>query len=89
MVIQEAGAMACPVITTEIPGASEVLENNKSCLLVEPKNANSLYEKMLQMCSNPQETKKIGKNAREFVEKHYERSIMLENQFKRYADLLK
>ena len=88
MVIQEAGAMACPVITTEIPGASEVLENGKSCLLVKPKDTSSLYEKMLQMCSNPQETKKMGQNAREFVEKHYERSIMLENQMHRYINLL-
>lgn len=89
MVIQEAGAMGCPVITTEIPGASEVLENGKSCLLVKPKDTNSLYEKMLQMCTNPKETQKMGQNAREFVEKYYERSIMLDNQFERYTNLLK
>ena len=88
MVIQEAGAMGCPVITTEIPGASEVLENGKSCLLVKPKDTNSLYEKMMQMCTNPQETQKMGQNAREFVEKYYERSIMLSNQMQRYISLL-
>lgn len=89
MVIQEAAAMGCPVITTEIPGASEVLENGKSCLLVNPKDTDSLCKKMLQMCNNPQETQTMGKNAREFVEKHYERSIMLNNQLKRYSHLLK
>ena len=88
MVIQEAGALACPLITTEIPGASEVLENGKSCLLVKPANGESLYEKMNQMCNNPEETKIMGQNAREFVEKHYERSIMLINQSKRYTELL-
>lgn len=88
MVIQEAGALACPVITTDIPGASEVLENGKSCLLVKPNDEASLYEKMKQMCNNPQETAVMGQNAREFVEKHYERSIMLNNQLDRYISLL-
>lgn len=88
MVIQEAGAMACPVITTDIPGASEVLENGVSCLLVKPADSESLYEKMSEICNDTQKAKEMGENARKFVEENYERSIMLNNQLKRYKKLL-
>lgn len=89
MVIQEAAALGCPVITTDIPGASEVLENGVSCLLVEPRDWESLYEKMSEICENTEKANKMGENARLFTEKHYERSIMLKNQFERYKELLK
>ena len=89
MVIQEAAALGCPVITTDIPGASEVLENGKSCLLVKPADWESLYEKMKEICEDREKVKKMGENARLFTEKHYERSIMLKNQAKRYEELLK
>ena len=88
MVIQEAGAMACPVITTDIPGASEVLENEVSCLLVKPADSESLYEKMNEICNDTQKVKEMGENARKFVEENYERSIMLNNQLERYKKLL-
>ncbi len=88
MVIQEAGAMACPVITTDIPGASEVLENGVSCLLVKPADWESLYEKMNEICNKAQEAKEMGESARIFVEENYERSIMLNNQLERYKKLL-
>ncbi len=89
MVIQEAAALGCPVITTDIPGASEVLENGISCLLVKPADWESLYEKMKEICEDPEKANEMGENARLFTEKHYERSIMLKNQFKRYKELLK
>lgn len=89
MVIQEAAALGCPVITTDIPGASEVLENGKSCLLVKPQDWESLYEKMSEMCKDSEKAKEMGENARLFTEKYYERSIMLKNQFQRYKELLK
>lgn len=89
MVIQEAAALGCPVITTDIPGASEVLENGVSCLLVKPADWKSLYEKMNEICEDREKANEMGEKARLFTEKHYERSIMLKNQFERYEELLK
>ena len=89
MVIQEAAALGCPVITTDIPGASEVLENGVSCLLVKPADWESLYEKMKEICEDKEKANEMGEKARLFTEKHYERSIMLKNQFERYEELLK
>ena len=42
MVIQEAGALAVPVITTDIPGASEVMENGISSIHVRVKDEKAL-----------------------------------------------
>jgi len=88
MVLQEAAAMACPVITTNIPGASEVLVENESCLLVEPKNWQSLYETMRDLSFNKEKCQQMGAAGRKYVEERYERSIMVDNWLKRYEELL-
>ena len=88
MVLQEAGAMGCPVITTDIPGAGEVLVNGESCLLVKPKNVEELVAAMNKLYEDRAFCKKLGENARNYVEEKYERNSMLENQIKRYEDIL-
>lgn len=88
MVLQEAGAMACPVITTDIPGAGEVLVNGESCLLAKPRDVDSLVDCMKQLMEEREYCKTLGCNARKYVEEKYERNGMLENQLKRYEDIL-
>ncbi len=88
MVLQEAAAMGCPVITTNIPGASEVLIDGESCLLVEPKNWNSLYETMRTLSSDKQKCHQMGVSGRKYVEDKYERNIMVNNWLTRYEELL-
>lgn len=86
MVIQEAAAMEVAVLTTEIPGASEVLEENVSCLLCEPRNSDSLYEKMKEI-SDPLLQNKLATEARKFVELYYSRNDMLKRQFEDYENM--
>lgn len=89
MVIQEAGALAVPVITTRIPGASEVMVDNESCVLVKPKDSSELASVMRDLLENPEKAEAIGKAAYERTCKLYERSIMLGHQRKEYERLLK
>ncbi len=89
MVIQEAGALAVPVITTKIIGASEVMIDGESCVLVEAKNAEELESIMKNMMSDSEYTKRIGKAAFERTERLYARPIMLENQKKAYEEVLR
>ena len=63
-VIQEAAAMGCAIITTDIPGASEVMENNISCLLVPPKNARLLEDTMSKLIKDDNLRNTLGVNAR-------------------------
>ena len=89
MVIQEAGALAVPVITTKIPGASEVMVNGESCLLVEPKNTEELQSAMTDLLLDVNKTKTLGDGAYKRTKELYNRPIMLENQKKEFLKLLK
>ena len=88
MVIQEAGALAVPVITTKVPGASEVMVDGESCLLVEAGNADELLSAMRTVCESDELSAKLGGAAYERTARLYERKIMLENQKEAYVKLL-
>lgn len=89
MVLQEAAAMGCPIITTDIPGASEVMEEGQSCMLAKPRDEQSLYLRMKEMMANSELSKQMGAKARERVETYFDRKIMLQNQMEDYKELLK
>lgn len=88
MVLQEAGALGIAMITTKIPGASEVMEEGISCLLVEPKDVSELESAMKKLITNREYSKKIGLAAYERTKQYYDRQIMLENQKADYEELL-
>ena len=88
MVIQEAGALAVPTITTNIPGASEVMEDGVSCLLAEPKSTEQLAEQMSKVIISDELTKNLGLQAYERTKKLYNRPVMLEFQRKDYEKLI-
>ena len=89
MVIQEAGALAVPVITTKIPGASEVMIDGESCMLVEPKNTAELQSAMVDLLCDAEKTKKLSDGAYKRTKELYDRPIMLENQKREFIRLLK
>lgn len=89
MVIQEAGALSVPTITTRIPGASEVMIENESCLLVDPKNKDQLKDAMLELIDDEQKLLSLGKGAYKMVCDYYEREKMLDNLQADYEELLK
>lgn len=88
MVLQEAGALGIAMITTKIPGASEVMEEGISCLLVKPKNILELESAMKKLITDREYSKKIGQAAYERTKQYYDRPIMLENQKADYEELL-
>ena len=89
MVIQEAGALAIPVITTNIPGASEVMENGVSSVHIKVKDTEELVIAMESFIKDKNKAIKYGKAAYKRTKSLYKRSIMLEYQRKDYETLLK
>lgn len=79
MVLQEAMAMEVPIITTNIPGPSEVIEEGVSGVLVPPHNAEALSSTMLEFYKNQEKYAQFGKNGQKRVEKCFDRPIMIEN----------
>ena len=88
MVLQEAGALGIAMITTKIPGASEVMEDGVSCLLVEPKDVSELECAMKKLITDRAYSQKIGQAAYERTKQYYDRPIMLENLREDYVKVL-
>lgn len=88
MVLQEAGAMGNAIITTDIPGASEVMEKDVSCKLVKVKDMENLREAMEYIINNREKAEEIGKQAYKRTVELYERSIMLNNIKKDIEEIL-
>ena len=88
MVIQEAGAFGVPSITTDVPGASEVMEDGVSCVLVPARDKDSLADAMRRFYDDRSLCKKLGDKAYERTVSLYTRPVMLEYQLKDYMSLL-
>ena len=78
-VLLEASAMGRPVITSDIPGCREAVEDGKSGYLCEVKNADMLYEKMKQMADKSVEERDImGRCARKRMEEMFDKNRIVE-----------
>jgi glycosyltransferase involved in cell wall biosynthesis len=88
MVIQEAGALGIPVITTKVQGASEVMEEGISAVHIEAKNVNELSEAMLELCNDIKKTRVLGERALQRTMQLYNRAVMLEHQRVDYEQLI-
>lgn len=78
-VLQEAMGMELPIITTNVPGPSEVVEDGVSGILVEAKNSTDLSAAMKLLYGNNELRKSIARNGRKRAEKYFNRPIMLNN----------
>lgn len=77
MVIQEAMAMELAVLTTDIPGPSEVIEKDITGLLVEPKSTESLLAGMHEILTDKNRIVKMGIAGRKRCEHLFNRQRML------------
>lgn len=78
MVIQQAMAMEIAVVTTNIPGPSEVIEENVSGLLAEAKDCESLTQAMRKLLQDDALRSSMAKEGYERARKLFERNHMLE-----------
>lgn len=78
-VLQEAMGMHIPIITTDVPGPSEVIENNISGILCRAKDYNDLKEKMLFLYHNKEIRNSLAEEGYKRAKKYFDRPIMLNN----------
>lgn len=79
MVLQEAMAMEVPIITTDIPGPSEVIEPGVCGILVPPQDDIALEEAMYLLCQDIAKAEQYGREGRKRVEACFNRRIMVNN----------
>ena len=81
-VLQEAMGVQLPIITTNIPGPSEVVESGVSGILVKDHDAKDLAEKMERIYADKEMRDSIAKAGRKRAETYFDRPIMLNNILK-------
>ena len=78
-VLLEASAMGRPVITSDIPGCREAVEDGKTGYLCEVKNADMLFEKMkLMMNKSAEELEEMARCARKRMEELFDKKKIVE-----------
>lgn len=78
-VLLEASASGRPVITTDIPGCKEAVDDNITGYLCKAKDVNSLHDKMSQFYKlNNDQRKQMGIKAREKMEKEFDKKMVVE-----------
>ena len=79
----EAAAMAKPIITTNVVGCKEVVENGINGFLCEAKNVQDLALKMREMVVLSQDQRKLmGQNGRLKMEKEFDEQIVIQKYLK-------
>lgn len=78
-VLLEASAIGRPVITSDIPGCREAVQDGKTGYLCEVKNGEMLYQKMkLMMNKTNEEREEMGKRARQRMEHFFDKDKIVE-----------
>jgi len=89
LVIPEAMACEKPVIASRIGGIPTVIENYKDGILIEPGNLIELKDRILEVLSDEELARKLGKNARRKIVSRYSLDRMLEDTIQVYKKVLK
>lgn len=80
----EAGLAGLPVVATSVGGIPEIIENEKTGLLVRPSNTGELTDAINRLVNDTELRQKLGRNLREKVLKDFSASEMLEKTFRLY-----
>jgi len=81
--------MGKPVISFDLDGANEVIENGKNGYLIEPMNIEMLTEKIIDLASNITKSKKFGSYGKKNIKDDFSIFAMVEKNHKLYQELLK
>lgn len=81
-VLLECASMGRPIITSNIPGCREVIDEGKNGFLVKVGDANSLEQKVLQFAAlNDEVRKEMGYRSRVLVEQRFSRINVIKQTF--------
>ena len=77
-VLLEAAASGRPLITSDIPGCQEAVENGVSGFLCPPRDVDSLYDAMERFAELPKELKaEMGRRGRVRMEQHFSKKAVV------------
>jgi glycosyltransferase involved in cell wall biosynthesis len=82
--------MAKPIITTDVPGCKEVVDDGINGYLCKVKDADSLAEQIEKMvCLSDKERQGMGRRGREKVIAEFDEKLVIEKYKEAISELLK
>jgi glycosyltransferase involved in cell wall biosynthesis len=74
----EAAAMARPIVTTDVPGCRQIVEDGVTGLLCRPKDSTDLKEKIERMIAlGPAQRSEMGRKGRQKMEREFDERIVI------------
>ena len=87
-VIKEAFFLKIPVIATNVGGISEIIEDQKTGILVPPNEPKKILESINYLIKNPKIAETMGLSGYDFVQKNFSWDILLPHYISFYKKLL-
>jgi glycosyltransferase involved in cell wall biosynthesis len=84
-VVMQACCLEVPCIVSDINGCNEIIEHNKTGLIVKPKNADDLFEAMAFLASDDAKRREFAGRSREFVAANYNQEYFWNELLKEYV----
>lgn len=78
--VLEAGAVGLPVIATDVGGTKEIILNNKTGILIKPKDISALTDSISKLLSHKKFSETLANNLNNLVKKEYSYEEMI-NKF--------
>jgi len=87
--LMQAAAMNLACIATNINGCNEIIENNVTGVLIEPKSSVEILNKCETLYLNPEFRKKLSQSARYNMEQNFDQQIFWDKLISFYKEKLK
>lgn len=87
-VFTQSKLMGKPIISFDIDGAHEVIEDGKNGYLIEPRNIDMLTKKIIDLASNITKAKKFGDYSKDNIKDDFSINAMVEQNHILYQELL-
>lgn len=83
-ILIEAASCGRPIVTTDVPGCREVVEDGINGYLVPSKNADKLKEALIKLIENEDLRNEMGRASRKFAEERFSNQIVNEGIYSIY-----
>ncbi len=88
-VLLEAAAMGKPIVTTDMPGCRDAVQDRNTGLLVPPKDLAQLTLAIQTLIEDPELRNRFGEAARKLAEERFEIGRVIDITFQTYCELLR
>ncbi len=86
--LTEAMFMGKPVVATNVEGVPELVKNNETGFLVEPRNIDSISEAVISLLSDSNTAQRLGRNAAKRINSEFQADSMVARIDNLYQELL-